>query len=88
MPIEPEKILKQLVDATVEAKQTIRELHEARATALDVDKKHRERITQLIVEEVTKQVGALADEAREELHAGVSKIIGDLAGDLKRRLLA
>lgn len=87
MPIEPEKILKQLVAATEEAKATIRELHEARATALDVDKKQRERITQLIVEEVTKQVGALADEAREELHAGVSKIVADVAGEMQRRLL-
>lgn len=87
MPRPPEDVLKDLVAATDEAKATIRELHSARATALDVDKKHRERITQLIVEEVTKQVEQLAVDAHEELRAGVAKIIGDLTSDLQRKLL-
>lgn len=75
MAVLPEEMLKKLVAATAEAKETIRELHEARAVALDVDRKQRERITQAIVTEVERQVGELADEARTEMRETISNVI-------------
>jgi hypothetical protein len=78
MPLQPEEVLNQLIRARDEARETIRELHEARSAALDVDKKQRERITQLIVTEVERQVGVLAADARAQMQGRMGAVINDI----------
>lgn len=82
----PEEILKDLLAATEEAKNTIRELHEARASLMDVDKKMKDRITKLIREEVTNQVGEISVEATKEMQAAFDHIADSTSLAIKEKL--
>lgn len=78
--------LKELVEAAEEARITLRELHEAHATLLDIDKKMRNRIATTITEEVTKQVGEISEEARKQMFIAFEEIVDKASKDLKEKL--
>ncbi len=78
--------LKELVDAAEEARKTLRELHEARAILLDIDRKMRDRITKAIQEEIDKQINEIANEAREQMVAAFDRVASDASLAIKEKL--
>lgn len=86
MPLQSEEVLARLVEATGEAKSTIRELHEARAAAIDVIKRHRKEIADAVVAEVDRAVAELSGDARAALVAGVEQTIQAITTDWRAAL--
>lgn len=82
MPLTANEILERLVKATDEAKETIQELHGARATALDVIKKHRAGIVDAINAAVAEEVAKLREEMLRHAGAAVDAIAAELRGRL------
>lgn len=76
-----DETLRLLADATAEAKDTIREAHEARAALRDAVKAERRLVAEAITEAVDAAVGELTDAARTEMRAAVAKVIDRLAED-------
>lgn len=83
---EIEKMLVDVSKAATELKSTISEAHQARKELLDAQKKHRNQITELIVKEVTAQVGEIAGEARAEMKAKIGDTIDQITADWRRQL--
>lgn len=86
MPVTAEETLAKLVEAADEAKATIRELHEARAAALDVVKSQRAQVHAAIEQLVKEAVGTLGREAEERMKASVERVIRELAADWREKL--
>lgn len=86
MPLQSEEVLRQLVEATREAKATIVELHSARAAALDVIKAQKRAVVDAITAAVEEHVGALRDEAKTKMVAGADEIILALERDWRAAL--
>lgn len=86
MPIQPDKILKDIAEATDEAKKTIQELHQARKELIDVQKKERNRISNLLVDEISTQVGKLSEEAYKEMIEKANEILERLEKDWREKL--
>lgn len=86
MPLQPERILKDLSEATEEAKKTIQELHQARKEILDIQKKERNRISSLLVEEIESQVGTLKESAYKEMIEKANGILERLEEDWRNKL--
>lgn len=86
MVLETDQVLKKLIDATEEAKATTRDLHAARATALDVLKKQRKEIAEGIKTAVDEAVAELGAEARERLVTSVEGVIAGIERDWRQAL--
>lgn len=86
MPKMVEEQIADLNKAMSEAKDTIRELHEARSAALDVLKDNRRRITEAIESEVQKQAEALSDEARHQMRKRIGEVIDGIERDWRSAL--
>jgi hypothetical protein len=77
----PEDVLKRLVEATHEAKATVRELHEARKTLLETEKAQRRRVDDMIANLVGQAVKVLGDEIRNDMLQSGRKVIDGIAAD-------
>lgn len=86
MPLQPEKVLKELADATEEAKKTLQEVHQARKELLEVQKKERNRISSLLVDEISAQVGSLKESAYKEMIEKANDILERLEEDWRKKL--
>lgn len=86
MPILPDKMLKDLAEANAEAKATVQELHQARKELIDVQKKERNRVTNLLTEEVSAQVRILADKAYQEMIEKANDILERIEKDWREKL--
>jgi hypothetical protein len=82
----PDEVLKNLLEATDEARKTIADLHTARRDLLEVQKRQERRITDLLIAEVDNAVKALRTEARDEMRSSAKAIIDKLAADWRERL--
>lgn len=74
----PEEVLEALQKAIDEAKETIRELHGARAAALDIVKKQKQEIREAIRSEVGAAIQELRADTKEQLERGVGEIVSAL----------
>ena len=86
MPRSSEEVLQDLVNATLEAKNTIRELHEARSAAMDVIKKQRGQIVEAIAAEVKAQVSEVINEAHELVLSSAGEMIDRIEKDWREKL--
>lgn len=86
MPLTSEAVLKQLVEATAEAKLTVSNLHAARATAMDVIKSQKAAIADSIAKEVQRVVEDLSEDARDRMRWAVDQVIEKMAEDLRAAL--
>jgi hypothetical protein len=86
MPLTAEDVLAKLNKAIDEGRQMTRELHSARAAALDVVKKHRAGIIEAINLAVKEQVGAISAQTREEMRTRAADLVEGIARDLRNRL--
>ena len=76
----------ELIKATTELRQTIREAHEARSSLRDVLKESKRTIAETIEREVTDQIGQLAESTKTEMNRRVAEVVDDLAEALHARL--
>lgn len=86
MPLVPEELLKKLGDATIEATNTIRLLHEARSEALTVIKDWKKTVRETIAAEVADAVMEISDEARAQMQQGADQIILSLDAAWREKL--
>jgi len=80
------KALGQLQEATAELRQTIKEAHVARKDLLAAVKEQKEAITRAIDEEITRQVGGLADDVREKMRTAVTETMSRFEADWRAKL--
>jgi len=86
MPAAPEETLRKLTATILEAKDAVRELHEARAAAQDVIKSHRKVIADAIHAEVDTVVTIIGNEARNRMIREIENVIGRLERDWREKL--
>jgi hypothetical protein len=86
MPVAPEETIRKLTEAITEAKATIRELHEARAAALDVMKQHRKVIHDEIQQGIAGVMGDLRDETVKHMQSAAKTIIARIEQDWREKL--
>lgn len=86
MPLTSEEVLKALVEATTEAKATIRGLHEARAATRDVVKAQHKAIRDAIEEFVSKAVSEMEGEARKRMREAADEMILTVERDFRAAL--
>lgn len=86
MPLTADETLKKLVEAIEEGKATTRDLHAARATAMDVLKKQRREIAEGITNEVNRAVQEIRTETRDLMVSRVEEIMGAIERDWRTKL--
>lgn len=86
MPVQPDEVLKALIEATAEAKQATRELHEAQKTAKTVVKEQKERIAMAIKQEVSEQIEAVGDDVRSDMKAFIDMTVEEIRTDWRIKL--
>lgn len=86
MALTVEEKLERAAKAEEQLRDATREAHEARAALRDVVKATRGTIEETIAAEVVRQVGAVADEVREQMRAEASAVVDDLSARWRERL--
>lgn len=86
MPLTAEEVLKKLLAATDEAKETTRALHEARGAALDVIKKQKHEIAEIIQTTVEAAFAELSEDAKMKMVDGIDAVIKGIEHDWREKL--
>lgn len=86
MPLTSEDVLNKLVEATAEAKETTKKLHEARAAAMDVIKNQRKHVEATLTDAVNVAVERITNEMRALMRLKAEGVIDEFARDLRAKM--
>lgn len=86
MPVAPEEILNKLTAAIQEAKDTTRELHEARKRYIEAVRHQEADVRNLVEQRVDRAVGDIRVKARADMEEALEAEISSFVADLRMKL--